>query len=225
MSDGDALLPLIVAGDALAFGRWVAGAEPSLRACLRRYAALVDTEAVLQEALLRVWQVAPRFHSDGRPDSLLRFAAVTVRNVAISQLRRSRPELAIDDEPVEPAVSSAAPDPLLRAAVIDSNQAGDDVIYLQPGTYTLTIAGAGEDASVTGDLDITDTNGTLTIRGAGEGVSFLRNRLRDQARMRADFGSYIGERLASALTRVKATPISNLPSAMKAASTPSLLWT
>ena len=40
---------------------------------------------------------------------------------------------------------------------------GADVITLPAGTYTLTIAGAGEDAAATGDLDITDD---LTINGA-----------------------------------------------------------
>jgi CSLREA domain-containing protein len=41
---------------------------------------------------------------------------------------------------------------------------GTDTITLPAGTYTLTIAGAGEDANTTGDLDIT---GPLTINGAG----------------------------------------------------------
>lgn len=114
----DALLPLIAAGDARAFGQWVAGCEHSLRLSLRRYAASVDTEAVLQEALLRVWQVAPKFQPDGRPDALLRFAQVTARNVALSEIRR------LGTKPVEPeagevAVAAVSPDPLLRAAVRD----------------------------------------------------------------------------------------------------------
>ena len=64
--DLDAELPSIIAGDADAFGRWLAGAERPVRESLRSFAAVIDAEAVLQEALLRVWQVAPRFQPDGR---------------------------------------------------------------------------------------------------------------------------------------------------------------
>src|SRR4051812_10502915 len=85
------LLPSIIAGDAEAFGQWVAGVEASLRRTLRPFAAMVDTEAVLQEALLRVWQVSPKFVPDGKPNALLRFAVTTARNAAVSELRRSAP--------------------------------------------------------------------------------------------------------------------------------------
>ena len=68
MTDLDRHLPGILAGDSSAFATWMAGAEPRLRASLRSFAVQVDTEAVLQETLLRVWQVAPRFVPDGRPD-------------------------------------------------------------------------------------------------------------------------------------------------------------
>jgi len=45
----------------------------------------------------------------------------------------------------------------LRACVIWSNaNSGTDTITIPAGTYTLTIAGTGEDAAATGDLDITD---------------------------------------------------------------------
>ena len=70
MADLDHLLPGIVAGDADAFGRWVAGAELQVRDSLRPFAASVDAEAVLQESLLRVWQTAPDFKPDGRPNAL-----------------------------------------------------------------------------------------------------------------------------------------------------------
>jgi CSLREA domain-containing protein len=58
----------------------------------------------------------------------------------------------------------------LRAAIQEANiQGADDVINVPAGTYTLKIytlkiAGAAEDASATGDLDITRA---LTIKGAG----------------------------------------------------------
>lgn len=53
----------------------------------------------------------------------------------------------------------------LREAIIAANAAaGDDIITLPAGTYTLSLAGTGEDAAATGDLDITSN---LTINGAG----------------------------------------------------------
>jgi len=53
----------------------------------------------------------------------------------------------------------------LRAAIQEANAfAGADTIVLPAGTYTLSIAGVDEDASATGDLDISSN---LTITGAG----------------------------------------------------------
>ena len=51
----------------------------------------------------------------------------------------------------------------LRSAIMAANaRPGTDTIKLPAGTFQLTIAGAGEDAAATGDLDIT---GNLTIQG------------------------------------------------------------
>jgi hypothetical protein len=59
----------------------------------------------------------------------------------------------------------------LRAAVQETNAlAGNDVINLGVGVHELTIAGADEDDSATGDLDITRT---LTIRGANAYLSII----------------------------------------------------
>jgi DNA-directed RNA polymerase specialized sigma24 family protein len=88
--DSDGELAAIAAGDADAFARWLARCEAPLRRSLRSFAAAVDTEAVLQEALLRAWQVAPRVRADGRPDGLLRLAARIARNLAIDEARRRR---------------------------------------------------------------------------------------------------------------------------------------
>lgn len=119
MTDLDAHLPAIATGDPDAFARWIAGAEPRLRLSLRRFAADADTEAVLQETLLRVWQVAPRVQPDGRPDCLLRLAVRIARNLALDEVRRRRPvagglELGDDTLPVPPP---APPDPYLRRAI------------------------------------------------------------------------------------------------------------
>ncbi len=51
----------------------------------------------------------------------------------------------------------------LRAAIEETNALpGADIVKIPAGTYVLTLAGAGDDASATGDLDITDD---LTISG------------------------------------------------------------
>lgn len=87
---------------------------------LSRFAAAVDTEAVLQEALLRVWQVAPRFVDDGKPDGLLRLGVRIARNVAVSEIRRHSGRRARDEELADPEVPPPAPpDPLLRAAILE----------------------------------------------------------------------------------------------------------
>lgn len=114
MLDLDLHLPGIVAGDPSAFARWVAGAEPALRAGLRSFAATVDVEAVLQEALLRAWQVAPRVVDDGRPNTLFRMAVRIARNLALSEARARRPR---DDDPPEIPVEPREPDPLLARLV------------------------------------------------------------------------------------------------------------
>ncbi len=119
MEDLDIHVPGIVSGDADAFGAWMSHAEPVLRDNLRSFAAKVDTEAVLQETLLRLWQVAPRFRADGRPNGLLRLGFRISKNLAISENRR------IHTSPVEPAQiaetleapPSGTPDPILRRVI------------------------------------------------------------------------------------------------------------
>lgn len=118
MSELDVHLAAIIAGDLDAFARWLAGAEPRVRESLRSFAAVVDVEAVLQEALVRVWQVAPRFQPDGRPDGLVRLGVRIARNLAVSELRRQRRGEVFDEATAEPT-APVAPDPLLRAAILD----------------------------------------------------------------------------------------------------------
>lgn len=62
----------------------------------------------------------------------------------------------------------------LREAVVAANAtAGADIVTLASGsTYTLSIAGAGENASATGDLDVTDATG-LTINTSGAGTATI----------------------------------------------------
>jgi RNA polymerase sigma-70 factor (ECF subfamily) len=130
--DLDEHLAAVQAGDPAAFGRWVAAAEPTLRETLRSFAATVDTEAVLQESLLRVWQVAPRFVPDGEPNGLFRLAVRVARNLAVSEWRRLSRE-GREREP-EPALTldllgETAPDPLLRRRIEECR----DALPTKPG--------------------------------------------------------------------------------------------
>jgi RNA polymerase sigma-70 factor (ECF subfamily) len=121
--DLDAHLGAIVSGNTRAFGIWMAVAEPRVRESLRSFAQVIDVEAVLQETLLRVWQVAPRFVPDGRPNGLLRMAVRIGRNLAVSEVRRTR-ATPTDGDALEDALAAAeqpvhAPDPMLRNAIAE----------------------------------------------------------------------------------------------------------
>ncbi len=124
MADLDVHLEGIGAGLESAFARWLAGAEAPLREALRGFAAQVDVEAVLQEALLRAWQVAPRLIPDGHPNSLLRFAIRAARNLAVDEARRTGHRMAVNDEELSRIIDGLAghgpreaPDPLLRRLI------------------------------------------------------------------------------------------------------------
>ncbi len=120
--DADLHLDGILLRDKRAFGQWMAIAEEPMRASLRSFASVVDVEAVLQESLLRVWTVAPRFVRDGKPNGLLRLGVRIARNLAVSELRRtkSRPMSPDDLEDLEGRADvhePAEPDPLLRRTI------------------------------------------------------------------------------------------------------------
>jgi CSLREA domain-containing protein len=64
---------------------------------------------------------------------------------------------AVDANPGDNLCANAQTRCTLRAAIMESNAAdGIQTINIPVGTYTFTIAGAGEDAARSGDLDITD---------------------------------------------------------------------
>ncbi|MBS2014487.1 MAG: RNA polymerase sigma factor [Deltaproteobacteria bacterium] len=127
--DLDVFLPAILSGDTHAFGRWMAAAEGTIRDSLRSFVTVVDVEAVLQEAMLRVWQVRGRFERDGRPNGLLRLGLRIARNLAVSEVRRlkSRP---VPEEDLEQALTLAEgarldalePDPMLRAVLASCHE-------------------------------------------------------------------------------------------------------
>jgi hypothetical protein len=71
----------------------------------------------------------------------------------------------VDLFPGDGYCSDLSGDCSLRAAIMEANASpGDDEIQLSGATYTLSLAGAGEDDGLTGDLDITDS---LSIIGTG----------------------------------------------------------
>ncbi len=119
VDDTDGEWAAIAAGDSQAFARWLARAESPLRRSMRRFAAVADTEAVLQEALLCVWQVAPRWVPDGRAHGLLRLSVRIAQNLAITQARRHRlaPIPAGDDLPEGEVQPAGLPDDAVRRAV------------------------------------------------------------------------------------------------------------
>ena len=124
MIDLDRYLPGIAFGNENAFEAWLAGAEGPLRRSLRRFAVAVDTESVVQESLLRIWQVAHRCEADGKPNSLLRLAVRIARNLAVDEIRRRGSVLPVgfpDDAPddLNPVDPSLPPDPLLRKRIRD----------------------------------------------------------------------------------------------------------
>ncbi len=121
--DLDVFLPAIAFGDTHAFGAWMARAEGPLRDGLRSFVTVVDVESVLQEALVRVWRVAPRFVPDGRPNGLLRLGLRIARNLAISEVRKTRARALPEAELArEVAFDETAPvdepDPLLRDVIV-----------------------------------------------------------------------------------------------------------
>lgn len=78
---------------------------------------------------------------------------------------------AVDAAPGNAVCAAAGGACTLRAAIQEANAlAGDDRVLLPAGTFTLTLAGQGEDAAATGDLDVT---APLEIRGAGPGLTIV----------------------------------------------------
>lgn len=71
-----------------------------------------------------------------------------------------------DAAPGDGNCADAAGECTLRAAVMESNMAsGPAKIYLPGGTYTLSLSGAGENASLTGDLDLDKSISIIGVDG------------------------------------------------------------
>jgi DNA-directed RNA polymerase specialized sigma24 family protein len=186
--DLDDQLTAIAAGDPDAFGRWVAGAEHDLRASLASFAATVDAEVIVQETLLRMWQVAPRVERDGRPNSLLRLALRSARNLAIDHTRRMGRELALEDgdyDSESALVFTDAPDPLLRELIVVCREA------LPPQPAAALRARIGEGGACH-DRDLAARIGmTLNtfLKNIGRARALLAECLRGRG---VDVGEYLG---------------------------------
>jgi hypothetical protein len=96
--------------------------------------------------------------------------------------RLSRPSLEPLEDRLAPATFTVRPNVAdgargsLRAAIIAANGNGqNDVIKLKAGTYTLAVANATgqENAAAQGDLDLTEPNRSVTLKGAGTGQTII----------------------------------------------------
>jgi len=111
-----------------------------------------------------------------RPVSLA-FCLTLTTFVVLTPISR----LSADTYTVTSTADIADPTPLdgicdgctLRAAIQTANaHAGADEIILPAGLFRLSLTGTGEDACLTGDLDITGL-GALTITGAGREATII----------------------------------------------------
>jgi hypothetical protein len=87
---------------------------------------------------------------------------------------RSAPTACSFNPAPDPTIDGA-PDSL-RSAIIAANASGQDcLIRLDTGTYTLSIKNTTgqENHAARGDLDLTDSDHTVTIQGKGPGVSIV----------------------------------------------------
>jgi DNA-directed RNA polymerase specialized sigma24 family protein len=125
LAERDALFDAARAGDVEAFGAWAERVHLPLRRSLRAFARAVDVEVVVQETLLRMWQLASE---GGRAlageDASLRFALGVARNVAREEARRARTwHLVPMDAWEATADASVNPEPVadhgLRRAILE----------------------------------------------------------------------------------------------------------
>jgi RNA polymerase sigma-70 factor (ECF subfamily) len=114
-TDLDVHLSGIASGDVRAYGAFLAAAEPAVRRSLRSFATRVDIEAVLQESFLRLWQVARRVESDGRPNALLRLGLRIARNLALDECKRRRESPL--PEGLDPIAEPVLVDPMVRERI------------------------------------------------------------------------------------------------------------
>jgi RNA polymerase sigma-70 factor (ECF subfamily) len=111
----DQAFELVRARSPVGFAEWMRLVELPLRASLRGFARFVDAEAVVQEALLRMWVLAQHAELEGENASL-RYVLRVARNLALREAARQERFEPIGDEP-EPALVDPTPDPALGRAI------------------------------------------------------------------------------------------------------------
>ncbi len=130
----DALLARYAAGDALAARLLVDRLAPRiLRLAQRLLQDAAEAEDVTQEAMLRLWKIAPRWQEGGaQPSTWLHRVAV---NLATDRLRRRR-GVGLDtiDEPDDPA--PAAVETMIEA---DRRRALDEALALLPDRQRVAV--------------------------------------------------------------------------------------
>ena len=109
-----------------------------------------------------------------------RYRRVTRDRISVSQKRPAIEQLeariVLATFAVDQAADVVAADGLtsLREAIDLANVgAGDDLITLPDGIFAISRTGSGEDINSTGDFDITDTSGGLTIEGQGPHLTII----------------------------------------------------
>jgi RNA polymerase sigma-70 factor (ECF subfamily) len=113
----DQAFELVRARSPVGFAEWMRLVELPLRASLRGFARVVDAEAVVQEALLRMWVVARDVELQGENASL-RYALRIARNLALREAARQERFERLGDDPEPASVRvDPAPDPALRRTI------------------------------------------------------------------------------------------------------------
>lgn len=100
-------------------------------------------------------------------DQFVRPVGVTVIRCETVEYDISPSQDLTDLNPGNGQVTTILNGPALRAGIQEANASPCDngvILRLESGQYNLTVAGSGEDASATGDLDVT---GYIRIQGAG----------------------------------------------------------
>jgi Right handed beta helix region/Thrombospondin type 3 repeat len=109
-----------------------------------------------------------------RPRAVLVATLLLVLSPAIARAANfvvDRTTDAVDAVPGDGICAAVGGGCTVRAAVIEANQLpGADSISIPPGTFSLTIAGTGENDGLTGDLDVQDA---VSIQGAGADMTIL----------------------------------------------------
>jgi RNA polymerase sigma-70 factor (ECF subfamily) len=129
--DDTALMVLFARGDAEAARLLTARLLPrALRHAARVLGDAAEAEDVAQEAMMRLWRVAPDWTSDG-PAQPSTWLHRVVANLAVDRLRRARRSTGLDPEKAD-AIADTAPSAEARLAQADRMAALDAALATLP---------------------------------------------------------------------------------------------